>query len=422
MLHPNPTVHFWPWNTCVLYTRVFLLFVTRWRIWTQGQNNASRRSPERTGKSWKDRKVLIAVSLVKLSSPSLREFSFTPRSHFPGWLLFEGNLNDVQPVGEREKGDRRQTVQHQGFGTTSRAKSQHVVDTIEIPSMLAVTRELITRTSWTHKHVRIPFQQYWRNWSRFVAMALISQHNSYQMLNLLVLWMYFSKLSTKWEDLFFRVHEYGGGAFCVFNSTLYFTNFSDQCLYAQKSAAEAPELLSPTNTNCRLADSELHPKVGEGFLKGEKCMKEWDALVSCWLGCWVNKKQCSRQLQCEVPCSVGSVMNSSLFINSSLSSLSSTSHAVLVGGVCLCWGVLPLVGVQQGEGGLVGEGGPVGGGGSGRGRGRRQGHFRPAAIYCTTTWCFDQKGLGTIEICVQGEITHRLQKQRIGTCSCDPGT
>ncbi len=38
----------------------------------------------------------------------------------------------------------------------------------------------------------------------------------------------------------------------------------------------------------------------------------------------MNKKQCSRQLQCEVPCGVGYVVNSSLFINSSLSSLSPT--------------------------------------------------------------------------------------------------
>ncbi len=43
-----------------------------------------------------------------------------------------------------------------------------------------------------------------------------------------------------------------------------------------------------------------------------------------------NKKQCSRQVQCEVPCSVGNVINSSLFINSSLSSLSSTSHVVFL--------------------------------------------------------------------------------------------
>ncbi len=42
----------------------------------------------------------------------------------------------------------------------------------------------------------------------------------------------------------------------------------------------------------------------------------------------INKKQCSRQLQCKVPCGISDVMNSFLFINSSLSSLSSTSHAV----------------------------------------------------------------------------------------------
>ena len=46
-----------------------------------------------------------------------------------------------------------------------------------------------------------------------------------------------------------------------------------------------------------------------------------------------NKNQCSRQLQCEVPCGVGNVINSSLFIKSSLSSLSSTSHAVHRGGL-----------------------------------------------------------------------------------------
>ncbi len=66
-----------------------------------------------------------------------------------------------------------------------------------------------------------------------------------------------------------------------------------------------------------------------------------------------NKKQCSRQLQCEVPGSVGNVINSSLFINSSLSSSSSTSHAV-------CRGVPPPAGGShfwQGERGLVGAGG-----------------------------------------------------------------
>ncbi len=46
----------------------------------------------------------------------------------------------------------------------------------------------------------------------------------------------------------------------------------------------------------------------------------------------MNKKQCSRQLQCEVPCA-GNV------VNSSLSSSSSTSHAVRRGGGSSLWGV-----------------------------------------------------------------------------------
>ncbi len=60
----------------------------------------------------------------------------------------------------------------------------------------------------------------------------------------------------------------------------------------------------------------------------------------------LNKKQCSRQLQCEVPCSIGNVINSSLFINYSWSSLSSTSHTAcyLGEGVYLWWRGLPLAG------------------------------------------------------------------------------
>ncbi len=71
----------------------------------------------------------------------------------------------------------------------------------------------------------------------------------------------------------------------------------------------------------------------------------------------INKKQCSRQLQCENPlqrCSGVNVINSSLFINSSWSSLSSTSHAVF----CRGGG---LGGSGQGWGGLGG----VWGGGQG---------------------------------------------------------
>ncbi len=70
-----------------------------------------------------------------------------------------------------------------------------------------------------------------------------------------------------------------------------------------------------------------------------------------------NKKQCSRQLQCKVPCGVGNIVNASLFINSSLSSLFSTSHTAYCP-----WG---------------------------------RGYFSPAAIYCTVTWCFAPKGLRT---------------------------
>ncbi len=79
-----------------------------------------------------------------------------------------------------------------------------------------------------------------------------------------------------------------------------------------------------------------------------------------YLVCCGNKKQCSRQLQCEVPCGIGDV-------NSALSSLPSTSHA------------RPHRGVWQFLGGL-GEGGwgrGVGGGEGGWGRGRGQGTFHP---------------------------------------------
>ncbi len=68
-----------------------------------------------------------------------------------------------------------------------------------------------------------------------------------------------------------------------------------------------------------------------------------------------NKKQCSRQVQSEVPCGVGNVINSSLFITSSLSSLSSTSHAVW-GGLAGGGGSSGGRGVWQGEG-LSGRGG-----------------------------------------------------------------
>ncbi len=67
------------------------------------------------------------------------------------------------------------------------------------------------------------------------------------------------------------------------------------------------------------------------------------------------------------------------------SSLSSTSHAVRKGGSHL-W--------QRGPASSGGGGGRKG---RGEGEGGR-GHFGPAAIYCTTTWCFGLKGLRTIKM------------------------
>ncbi len=107
-----------------------------------------------------------------------------------------------------------------------------------------------------------------------------------------------------------------------------------------------------------------------------------------------NKKQCSRQLQCEVPCGVGNVINSSLFINSSLSSLSSTSHAVHGGGGSCLW----LGGIASSRGREVWQGG----GG--------QGTFQSSChIYCTTTWCFALKGLRTINLRVRLVLDSRAR-------------
>ncbi len=52
-----------------------------------------------------------------------------------------------------------------------------------------------------------------------------------------------------------RVHEYGGGAFAVFDGDIYFVNFKDQHLYRQM-AGGTPELLTPTD-GYRYADFVL---------------------------------------------------------------------------------------------------------------------------------------------------------------------
>src|SRR5438128_2539600 len=41
-----------------------------------------------------------------------------------------------------------------------------------------------------------------------------------------------------------RVHEYGGGAYVIYGSTVFFSNFSDQKLYRQHSGG-APRAITP---------------------------------------------------------------------------------------------------------------------------------------------------------------------------------
>jgi len=52
-----------------------------------------------------------------------------------------------------------------------------------------------------------------------------------------------------------RVHEYGGGAFVVFNGTIYFSNFVDQRIYCQRAGAE-PYPITP-QANIRYADGVI---------------------------------------------------------------------------------------------------------------------------------------------------------------------
>ncbi|HRQ33938.1 MAG TPA: hypothetical protein PLM89_12630, partial [Anaerolineales bacterium] len=52
-----------------------------------------------------------------------------------------------------------------------------------------------------------------------------------------------------------RAHEYGGGAYAVFNGVIYFVNFKDQRVYRQK-AGGVPEALTP-NEGYHYADFAL---------------------------------------------------------------------------------------------------------------------------------------------------------------------
>ncbi|GAV06299.1 hypothetical protein RvY_16313 [Ramazzottius varieornatus] len=56
-----------------------------------------------------------------------------------------------------------------------------------------------------------------------------------------------------------KVHEYGGGAYCVFKGVIYFVNKSDQQIYMQKSPADPPHPVTKPDPYRRFAD--LHYSV-----------------------------------------------------------------------------------------------------------------------------------------------------------------
>jgi dipeptidyl aminopeptidase/acylaminoacyl peptidase len=64
-----------------------------------------------------------------------------------------------------------------------------------------------------------------------------------------------------------RVHEYGGGAFCVSGGTLWFSNFSDQRIWCQTHGA-APRPITPPGA-LRYADAVLDARRGRLICVGE---------------------------------------------------------------------------------------------------------------------------------------------------------
>ena len=58
-----------------------------------------------------------------------------------------------------------------------------------------------------------------------------------------------------------RVHEYGGGAFLVYNGRVYFSNFQDQDMYTQGSDGDVPQRVTAEGTHWRYADGQFSEKV-----------------------------------------------------------------------------------------------------------------------------------------------------------------
>ncbi|MEX2621403.1 MAG: hypothetical protein WD250_14405 [Egibacteraceae bacterium] len=56
-------------------------------------------------------------------------------------------------------------------------------------------------------------------------------------------------------------HEYGGGAFCVRNATVWFANFTDQRLYRQRPGQDPAPITPepPRPRSDRYADADLTP-------------------------------------------------------------------------------------------------------------------------------------------------------------------
>lgn len=74
-----------------------------------------------------------------------------------------------------------------------------------------------------------------------------------------------------------RVNGYGGGAFTVYNHTLFFSNFADNAIYRQDGPEGIPQQLTNTSYR-RYADGSYSPQVGKaagrGRMKGEAGVRQ----------------------------------------------------------------------------------------------------------------------------------------------------
>jgi len=71
-----------------------------------------------------------------------------------------------------------------------------------------------------------------------------------------------------------RVHEYGGGASFIHGGKLFFSNYTDQCMYTQTSPDAKPERLTKDGQFLRYADGQFNDKTGRIY-----CVREDHGLV-----------------------------------------------------------------------------------------------------------------------------------------------